>query len=187
MDTVSYPWERYGMIVELATRMQPASPQFGKTALQKMIYLLQTVYGVKCGYDYSFHTYGPYSSDLSRDLQIIQYHGGLEISFVNTGTWGYLIKPGPQNELFREKAASFIGQVESNLDAAIIEFGANNARDLELISTIIYTDRDLENDKKQYSRIQFIRLIHDLKPQFEQRYIDTVVAGLEDKCFIGKR
>ncbi|MGB4289543.1 MAG: restriction endonuclease, partial [Dethiobacteria bacterium] len=65
MGMEGYPWERYGLIVELTVRMQAISPQFGKTAIQKMIYLLQAVYTVDYGYEYSFYTYGPYSFDLS--------------------------------------------------------------------------------------------------------------------------
>ena len=44
MGTGGYPWERYGLIVELTGRIQNVSSQFGKTAMQKMVYLLQVVY-----------------------------------------------------------------------------------------------------------------------------------------------
>ena len=179
-----YPWERYGLIVELTKRMQDVSPQFGKTAIQKMVFLLQEIYGVELGYDYSFYTYGPFSFDLSRDLKLIEYHGGLDISFVNSGTRGYRVKPGNKSDLFYEKAAHAICREGLNLDMAIGEFGAYNARELELRSTIIYTDRDLEINRKQYGRDDFIKLIHNLKPHFELSYIAEVVADLKDKDFI---
>jgi uncharacterized protein YwgA len=184
MGTAGYPWERYGLIVELTVRMQAISRQFGKTSIQKMIYLLQALYEVDYGYDFSFYTYGPYSFDLSRDLKIIEHHGGLDICFVNSETRGYLIKPGANNYLFRKKAADSIHRAGSNLDAAINEFGAYNTRDLELRSTIIYADRDSRDNKKQHCRGDFIKLIHNLKPHFELNYIENVVAGLEEKGFI---
>lgn len=34
---------------------------------------------------------------------------------------------------------------------------------------------------------RFIRLIHNLKPSFEQDYLETVVAELEGKGYIDKR
>ncbi len=184
MGMECYPWERYGLIVELTVRMQAISPQFGKTAIQKMIYLLQAVYTVDYGYEYSFYTYGPYSFDLSRDLKIIEHHGGLDICFVNSETKGYIIKPGPDNHLFREKAADAIHCAESKLDAAVNEFGAYNTRELELRSTIIYADRESQFNKIQQSRDDFIKLIHNLKPHFEISYISSVVNEMEEKGFI---
>ncbi|NLS45772.1 MAG: hypothetical protein GX969_08570, partial [Firmicutes bacterium] len=52
MGMGGYPWERYGLIVELTGRIQDVSSQFGKTAMQKMVYLLQAVYEVEFGYNY---------------------------------------------------------------------------------------------------------------------------------------
>ena len=184
MGTGGYPWVRYGLVVELTARMQTASRQFGKTAMQKMIYLLQAVYGVGYGYNFSFYPYGPYSSDLSRDLKIVEHHGGVEINFVNYGTWGYSIKPGDKSFHFREKAANAIRQNSSKLDAAIKEFGKHSVKELVLRSTIIYVYRDAKENEQQQSRDDFIKLVHNLKPNFGIDYIDTVVNFLEDKGFL---
>jgi len=37
--TFDLPWNKYGIIVDLAKRLECVSPQFGKTALQKTIIL----------------------------------------------------------------------------------------------------------------------------------------------------
>lgn len=187
MGTGGYPWARYGLLVELTARMQEASQQLGKTAMQKITYLLQAVYGVHCGYDFGFYPYGPYSIDLSRDLKIIEHHGGVDISFVDSGTWGYTIKPGDKSFHFREKAASIIRQNSSKLDAAIKEFGKHSSKELVLRSTIIYVYRDAKENEQQQSRDDFIELVHNLKPNFGIDYIDTVVNFLEDKGFLLER
>ncbi|NLA11544.1 MAG: SocA family protein [Firmicutes bacterium] len=184
MGAGGYPWARYGLVVELTARMQAASQQFGKTAMQKMIYLLQAVYGVDCGYDFSFYTYGPYCVDLSRDLKIIEHHGGLELNFVNSGTWGYSIKPGDKSFHFREKAANTIRQHSAKLDAVIEEFGNYNAKELELRSTIIYAYRDAKENEQQQSRDAFIELVHNLKPNFGLAHIENVIAHLDGKGFL---
>ena len=46
------PWERYGIIAYLAKAMVNINTQFGKTSLQKMIYFLQEIYGVRTDYKY---------------------------------------------------------------------------------------------------------------------------------------
>ena len=55
-DNLQIPWEQYGLIVDLTQRLKDKRPQLGKTALQKLVYLLQHVYNVECGYDFSLYT-----------------------------------------------------------------------------------------------------------------------------------
>lgn len=184
MGIGGYPWARYGLIVELTGRIQDVSSQFGKTAMQKLVYLLQAVYEVEFGYNYSFYTYGPYSADLSWDLKIIEYHGGIEINYVNSKTRGFRIKQGANHTQFVEKAASSIRRAKSKMDAAISEFGVYNARELELRSTIIYAERNFKEEDKTYSRDQLVELVYNLKPHFESKYIEDVVDGLDNKGFI---
>ncbi|HKM17125.1 MAG TPA: restriction endonuclease [Limnochordia bacterium] len=184
MGMGGYPWERYGLIVELTGRIQDVSSQFGKTAMQKMVYLLQAVYEVEFGYNYNFYTYGPYSADLSRDLKIIEHHGGIEINYVNSETRGFRIKQGANHTQFAEKAASSIRRAKSKMDAAISEFGEYNARELELRSTIIYAERDLRENGESLSLNRFVELVYNLKPHFEPDYIVEVIGELEKKGFI---
>ena len=183
--TGGYSWERYGLIVELTTQLQDISPQLGKTAMQKMVYILQAVYGISFGYDYRFYTYGPHSADLSGDLKIIEYHGGIEIRFVSSEARGYRIRQGANHSQFIEKAAGAIGRARQKMNLAIDEFGLYNARELELRSTIIYVHQDSRDNNTQHSRDDFVRLIHNLQPRFDLSCIETVIASLEMKGFIG--
>lgn len=64
MASVQQGWARYALIAELAERLRERP--FGRTALQKLTYLLQELHGVDTGYEFPLHTYGPYSSGLPR-------------------------------------------------------------------------------------------------------------------------
>lgn len=78
--TCNLPWNQYGIIVELARRLENVSPQFGKTALQKMVYLLMEVYDVPCDYEYSLYTtYGPYSAELAANVDYVNALGGVKL------------------------------------------------------------------------------------------------------------
>ena len=77
--SLELPWHRYALIAELAKRFEPVSRQFGKTALQKLVYFLQTIYGVDCGYAYEFYSYGPFASQLLNDLDLVAHFGGVSV------------------------------------------------------------------------------------------------------------
>jgi uncharacterized protein YwgA len=61
-------WNQYGVISKIVAGVQSKTLQFGKTSLEKFIYLLQEAYGVDCGYTFELYTYGPFSSDILMDL-----------------------------------------------------------------------------------------------------------------------
>lgn len=46
-------------------------PQFGKTVLQKLVYLLTTIYVVPTGYEHTLYTYGPFSAELASDVETV--------------------------------------------------------------------------------------------------------------------
>src|SRR5438552_86235 len=45
-------------------------PWCGNRAVQKLVYLLQSVFGVALGYPFGLHHLGPYSAELASDLSL---------------------------------------------------------------------------------------------------------------------
>ena len=56
-------WNKYAIIVFLVKEYAKQG-RIGRTALQKLIYLLQELFNINCGYDFKFYTYGPFSSEI---------------------------------------------------------------------------------------------------------------------------
>lgn len=54
-SALSESWDRYALIVDLAARIRKKS-NFGKKALQKLVYLLQELEDVPVGYRFRFFT-----------------------------------------------------------------------------------------------------------------------------------
>lgn len=177
-------WERYGLIAELAWRLKDKRGQFGKTALQKMIYLLEEIYGVDCGYEFSFYIYGPYSKELLNDLDFVEALGGVEVQYMSQGLGGYHIAPGRENELLRKKAEKFLQEKSETLDRLIDEFGTMGAKELELRTTIIYADKFLQRTGKELNRDDFIKLIKQIKPFFDAELIVQALEELEKKKYV---
>src|SRR6266850_259581 len=79
-DNKVIPWHQYAVISYTAAKAE-GGPALGKTAMQKLIYLMQELHRVPVGYRFRLYTYGPYSSDLAEDLTYVEYLGGLTIHY----------------------------------------------------------------------------------------------------------
>lgn len=170
-------WKRYGLIAEITERFEIAKCRLGKTALQKMIFLLQRSFGVDFDYSYTLYTYGPYSADVSRDLDIVEGLGGAQINYILNG--GYEIHPGSASGDLRKRASGFLEEIGPKLDKLISDFGSFGAKDLELRSTALFLA------KPGVNRAKLIQQVHEVKPHFSETQIETAITELEKKSYIG--
>ena len=177
------PWKRYALIAELVSRLEKISTQLGKTALQKLVYLLQEIYGIEAGYDFELYTYGPYTSRLLQDLDQVEALEGVKVNLMASALGGYSIFPGEKNQEIRKKAENFLSQenVKDGIDRLINEFGNLWAKDLELRATIVYA---VHNNTNMYLFSELVDLIHEIKPRFSKDIIGTVVNELKSKKYI---
>ncbi|MCE5306798.1 MAG: hypothetical protein LLG20_04080 [Acidobacteriales bacterium] len=166
------PWERYALIAEIVKRFQAANFRLGKTALQKMVFLLQRAFGVEIDYQYTLYTYGPYCADVARDLDTVAVFGGAQV-LCDLSFGGYVITPGPTNEEIRERSRPFLDGIGSQLDRLVSTFGSFNAKELELRSTIIFLS------KPGLLRQDLIRQVFEVKPHFAEATIAQAVGELE--------
>lgn len=187
MSDLTGLWRQTGTIIELASRLEDRSPQFGKTALQKLIYLLQEIYSVDLGYEFSLYTYGPFSAQLLNDLDVAAALGGVHVEYVGDGLGGYKISPGPHASNLVQHAEKFLTDIRDSLDAVTEQFGHLTAKDLELRSTIIYVDRDAQTSGKALDRSELVRMVHQIKPGFNEALIARVLDELERNEFVAQR
>lgn len=158
--------EELKLVVDRAVK---GLPWCGDLALQKMVYLLQSVYGVDMGYEFGYHHMGPYSFDLADDLSI----------GVQSGDWVRESKPIAngrywvnQYQVTSEVPADGprFQQLETALGKLLEQFKAQNnqadGRRFELVATIHYLrevqevpEGELEDVlralKPKYSRDEF--------------------------------
>lgn len=175
-------WQRYGLIIELADRMHSNAP-FGKTALQKLVYFLQELHHVDCDYDFTLYTYGPFSSQLLADLDSVHAMGAVEVEY-DLATGGYSIKPGPKSETIKKKARHFLQQYAADIEDVVRRFGRLSAKSLELRATLIYADRDVRSSGKAQSAEELVRVVHDLKPHFDDDTIFNAYRELNEGGFV---
>lgn len=165
-------WNQYGVMAELVLKLKGISPQFGKTVLQKLVYILQEVYHVPCGYHYTLYNYGPYSVGLADDLSFFAAMEGAKIEW-NQG-WGYKIEKAEKTEHFRERGKDFLSEYAHQIDAVVEKFGGMNAKELELRSTILYIFKEEPLD-----RGRLISRTEEIKPHFTRGEIEKACLELE--------
>lgn len=183
---LNIPWHQYALIVLLTEKMQENRQRFGKAALQKLIYLLQTVFKVPVGYQYSLYIHGPFCSELMDDLDYVSCIGGVVVT-MDQDSSGYSILPSHNAVLIKNKGQDFLTTYQPQIKKLLTEFGSMRVRDLELRSTIIFVDRDAVTSNREIKRIDFIQEIKGIKPHFSYEEIKKTVAELEGRGYIERR
>jgi uncharacterized protein YwgA len=175
--------DQHALIALLADHAAGAGQRLGKKALQKSVHLIQELGGVDAGYHFSFYTYGPYSSSLAGDLDVVAAMGGATIAY-NASDNYYLIEPGAETGHTIAKGQGFIDRNRAAIDRVLRAFGDRKAKDLELVSTIAYLRRhappgEFDSDARLAAHVKA------LKPKYSENEIATAIG--EVKCFLAER
>lgn len=184
--TIDTPWKRYALIAELAKRLDIISPQFGKTALQKLVFILQEIYKIDCGYSFELYSYGPFDSRLLADLDLVEHWGCVHIQSVNAMLGGYRIRPSEKVDSIREKAAEFLDALTTKeaLDNLCATYGPMKARDLELRATTVYVERNFRAKGESPTWRKVCHLVGQIKPKFTMSEIQLAVDELNARNHI---
>ena len=178
--------ERLGMICTIIKE----NNGIGKTALMKLIYILQQVYKVPLGYNYSIYTYGPYSAEVMNEIDFAEQSELISINTVpyNAGYMGYHLE-------CRDKAYEVVNDVNGSLSkyAEIVNeviscFGKKTAKELELSATIIYAYTNYYEKARESSDVNkgIIEIVKKIKPLFPVDSIRQEYEALEEKGMLGK-
>ena len=186
MTNLNIPWERYALITELADRLSKTETQFGKTMLQKLVFLLQESFDLKFGYSFELYTYGPFCTQLLIDLDQVEALNGVEVKPVVSGYGGYQIEPGEKKDFIREKGASLLEHkdVSNDLDELIRHFGGLLAVDLELKATIVYVANDHKRLGQDLTMKQIAQIVGEIKPKFSEDQIESAIEELHQERHI---
>ena len=180
------PTERCALIAELAKRLDGVSPQFGKTALQKLVYLLQAVYEVDCGYDFGLYSYGPFDSRLLGDLDMAEHWQYVSVRRGADASGGYRILPArAADAAIAEMSGSGSSEAAKRaLDGLVQTYGAMTARDLELRATTVYIARELRRNGLPPTKDEVCQSVGQVKPKYDRNEVRKAVQELEERGHI---
>ncbi|RMF79268.1 MAG: hypothetical protein D6744_09280 [Planctomycetota bacterium] len=172
MCTTDPLFTRLAALAEIADRRKDSGERLGKTAAQKLLYLLQESFDVPVGYRFRFYTYGPYDSAVMRDIDYGHATGILDVEYDEDR--GYSIKPGSGVSQIAEVREDFGKQYHEQLDRLFALFGRLTARELELLATLVYVNRD----DPELSRSDLCDRVKKLKPKYERCEIEKQIENL---------
>lgn len=142
--------------------------QVGKTFVQKIFYLL-TRQGV-VDFNYSMYHYGPYSSEVSGELNFAESSGIVNVEWIEDK--GFFINSTSKLDNFK----SLLKNEEIQAIDDIIETYADfNAIELSLIATALYL-----KDNFEVSDEKLVEVVHNAKPNYSLDLIERVLrkAGI---------
>jgi len=158
--------ERFTVILELLRR---SKTRVGKTFIQKAIYVLQNWLGWNSDYKFKLHYYGPYSSDLSDDLNVLNELGLIEMFFDGHR---YDIGITAEGKQFTGEHLENCMSKQTLIERAISLVGQDDVRNMELIGTILYFS-ELSDDESE-----IIQLVNTVKPHFHDDTIKGTINYL---------
>ena len=153
-------------------------PGLGKTAMMKYIYLLQKVYNVPFGYEYSIYTYGPYASLVMDDVDYAYSGGLIDIKReVYANGSGYHITLLEKGEDIISKEDETIQKYKESINKMMSLFKDKSAKDLELLTTIIYIHSNFITNNWPVEEVP--DNVHEIKPHFDEETIKAEFKRLD--------
>lgn len=180
------PLDRLAVFAALLERVPRRA--LGRTALMKLVYFLQTLRGVPLGYSFGLYTYGPYDSQVLDDLDYAEALNVVQVAKIeHPGHYGYEIRTGPLAKKLGRLGSEFVRQHADDIAWVVNGFGRFNASDLELISTILFVDREWARVRVHQTTENLIEQVFTIKPHFSRDVIGSCISGLESKKLLGSQ
>lgn len=169
---------RLATIVSLVEKKAP----LGRTAVMKLCYFLQTLREVPLGYRFTLYSYGPFDARVLSDISTAETLGGLESNTVlYPNGYGYAISPAANTAFVKGLGTDFITRNESQLDWVVERFGSLGSAELELLSTIVYVDREYAQAKARQTKDGIAEKVQEIKPHFSLSDVLAKVGNLEQQ------
>ncbi|MCL2611286.1 MAG: hypothetical protein FWE02_06385 [Defluviitaleaceae bacterium] len=155
----------------------------GKTAVMKVMFMLQSVKNCDLDYDFSIYTYGPYSADVTEDLDTLIFNDLVISTFSETeGTsysgYAFSLKDGTKLPEISEK------DIDSLKDIIKFSQEKKTAKNLELYSTTIYMYNHYKRNKRENNELDILKNVNEIKPHFSIDQISKAFNELKERRYI---
>lgn len=158
------------------------NPDMGKTAVMKVIFMLQQVKGLNLKYDYTIYTYGPYCSDVTEDVDEL-ISQGLVIStmYPYQNYIGYTLN---LSDTADEHIATLNEHDAKSIEEVLSFVHGKTAKDLELYSTIIYVDHLYSKNSWSKGAQSIVKKVKEIKPHFDNSIIQRAYETLHKMSYL---
>jgi uncharacterized protein YwgA len=167
-------------VAALTKLVEMASPNpLGRTAVMKLAYFLKVVRGVPIDYEFRLYTYGPFCTDILEDLQYAASLGSIRSELITFPSgYGYFLTVGPEAKSVLGQAEEFIQKYHADFEWVVKEFSGYSASQLELISTIVFVEREARKSNHILATDEIVKQVVDLKPHFSTAEVEEKISKL---------
>ena len=169
--------QKLSFLYSVIRQQKDAGNSLSRTAAQKLVFIAQERFGANAYYSFRLYNYGPYSEQLSNDLETLEINGLAKSTIYPWSKgYGYEITPTEQGNRGNELLAKLPTPDRTALEKAINEFGDLNAKQLELWATWVYMEQMLSK-AGEATPDQIAEAVHAIKPYFSVEEIRAEIAS----------
>ncbi len=177
-------FQQYAFITYLVHRLESIEGPLcsDKAALQRVIYTLQEMYSLPLGYDFSLYTYGPYSTDLTGDMEYTHYLGGIKEYYASgdSAAGSTVLKAGEKAGDFIREAQDFLKEHKvAPLDETLAKIGGFASYELDILATLHMIYREL--DDRERNRNVLVLKLKEIKPWANTHIVVKMLQFLVDQ------
>jgi len=172
-------------VARISDLVGKAPTGFGRTALMKCLYFLQTVRRVPLGYHFRLYTYGPFDPDVLTDLSLAERLGAVGSELQRfSGGYRYELGRGTGGGRLSEGARDFLDRYQDDIDWVVEVFAGRSALELENASTLVFTDRSVSERGERVTLHELVRKVHEVKPRLATHVIEKEARRLMEHRLI---
>ncbi len=160
-----------GLIAHFSREVGSKS-KLGRKAFQKLMHLSNDLAGIPTGYTFSFYIYGPFSRELSSDLELAEA-AAIISSAQDNSSGAFEIHEGAQAETAEKWAGDYFATYHTKLSALLEKFGKKPAKSLELYSTIVFIENSEQELRGDAEKI--VKRVNALKPKYSDTEIRSAI------------
>ena len=151
----------------------------------KLPFFLVALRNVPLDYDFRLYTYGPFDSNVLDDLSYAESLEAVKSELIyHLGGYGYSIRPGVKADDIEARGREFLEKYREDIHWVIQKFGNESASSLELLSTVVYVDREALEQGENLSIEELATRVHEVKPHFSKEVIRSRAESLLGEDFL---
>jgi len=166
--------QRLAILTLLDKEMLANKSWCGETHLQKAIFVLQELLGVKVGYDFILYKHGPFSFEVRDDLSIMRAEGLLDL-VVRHLEYGPSYLPTEFADKFIQRFPRTVSTHKAQVKFAAKSVGNKNVNELERIATALF----IRKNSKLKTIEKRVKELVKLKPHISESDARTATREVD--------
>jgi uncharacterized protein YwgA len=169
------PFERQAIVAELIKNMREKDSWTGETHVQKSVYFLQTMLKVDLSFSFLLYRYGPYSFDLTAELEAMQFYNAIEFE-TPIPPYGPRFTTGEGSKALLADYKDILQQHKNSIQFVADNISVKKVQELEQLATAWYFSEKLGTSA---SKTDVAKEVNKVKPhisvaQAEKAYDDCL-------------